>query len=346
MFNFCLVPKILIIFFHYFLVALKAQLRETQRAAFASGTYKNLLVQWEKYLQFCASHGILPMPASVDNLCLYAQFLANNMKAPQTVKNYINGVRVFHLLNDKPLDVFSSADLKLTMRGIFRLKMHQPRQAQPLTLDLLLAMSRFVDKSHPKQLVMWTAILLAFFCLLRKSNYLVDSGKPFDSGRQLCRRDVVLGQGCILVNIKWSKAIQFGNKILQIPILAIPNSVLCPVDNYSAMLTAVPARPEDPAFCVGRQASRSPISYTDFQVFLKRLVALAGWDPSVFSSHSLRRGGASLAFRAKVPGELIQVQGDWASDAYLRYLSIPLDQRIQVAGQVRDLVCEHQGNLG
>ena len=49
-------------------------------------------------------------------------------------------------------------------------------------------------------------------------------------------------------------------------------------------------------------------------------------------------GGASFVFRVKVPGELIQVQGDWASDAYLQYLSIPLDQRIQVAGQVRDLL--------
>ena len=34
------------------------------------------------------------------------------------------------------------------------------------------------------------------------------------------------------------------------------------------------------------------------------------------------------------PGELIMVSGDWASDAYMAYLSIPLDQRIQVAIQL------------
>ena len=54
--------------------------------------------------------------------------------------------------------------------------------------------------------------------------------------------------------------------------------------------------------------------------------------------HSLRRGGATLAFKANVPGELIKIQGDWASECYLRYLSIPLEQRTGVAAQVRDLV--------
>ena len=29
--------------------------------------------------------------------------------------------------------------------------------------------------------------------------------------------------------------------------------------------------------------------------------------------------------------ELIKVQGDWASDVHMVYLSIPLEQRIQVA---------------
>ena len=44
--------------------------------------------------------------------------------------------------------------------------------------------------------------------------------------------------------------------------------------------------------------------------------------------------GASLAFKAKIPIELIKIQGDWASDAYLAYLAIPLEQRIQVASRL------------
>ena len=261
------------------------------------------------------------------------------MKSPQTVQNYISGARVLHLLSDQPLDAFVSPDLKLTLKGVARIKLHQPCQAQPVTLDMLLAMEEFVDKSSPTEVVLWTAILIAFFCLLRKSNYVVDSEKDFDSRKQLCRRDVSVGQDCLLVDIKWSKTIQFGQHSFQIPVLAISESKLCPVALYRRMIQIVKAGPEDPAFCLQGKQGPQPVRYALLQSYLKRLVRLAGWDPSAFSSHSLRRGGgASFAFRAKVPGELIQVQGDWASDAYLQYLSIPLDQRIQVAGQVRDLI--------
>ena len=147
-----------------------------------------------------------------------------------------------------------------------------------------------------------------------------------------------MGQDCLLVDIKWSKTIQFGQHSFQIPVLAIPESKLCPVSLYRRMIRIVKAGPEEPAFCLPGKQGPQPVQYALLQSYLKRLVRLAGWDPSAFSSHSLRRWGASFAFRAKVPGELIQVQGDWASDAYLQYLSIPLDQRIQVAGQVRDLI--------
>ena len=40
------------------------------------------------------------------------------------------------------------------------------------------------------------------------------------------------------------------------------------------------------------------------------------------SPHSFRRGGATFAFEAKVPSELIKAQGDWRSDCYLIYLEM------------------------
>ena len=45
----------------------------------------------------------------------------------------------------------------------------------------------------------------------------------------------------------------------------------------------------------------------------------------------LGEGGASWAFAAEVPTELIQLYGDWKSDAYKRYLKFSLDDKISVA---------------
>ena len=64
----------------------------------------------------------------------------------------------------------------------------------------------------------------------------------------------------------------------------------------------------------------------------RHLVNLAGIpDASGFTGHSFRRGGASWAFQAGVPGELIQVCGDWASDAYKKYLEFSMQNKLDLA---------------
>ena len=65
---------------------------------------------------------------------------------------------------------------------------------------------------------------------------------------------------------------------------------------------------------------------------------LAGYNSVVFPGHSFRRGGATFAFAGEVPGELIQLHGDWASDAYLRYLDVSLHCRWQVGLKIKELI--------
>ena len=45
-------------------------------------------------------------------------------------------------------------------------------------------------------------------------------------------------------------------------------------------------------------------------------------------------GCASWAFAAEVPTELIQLYGDWRSDAYKKYLKFSLEDKISVANNV------------
>jgi hypothetical protein len=42
-------------------------------------------------------------------------------------------------------------------------------------------------------------------------------------------------------------------------------------------------------------------------------------------------GGASWAFAAEVPTKLIQLYGNWRSDAYKKYLKFNLEDKISVA---------------
>ena len=256
---------------------LRRQLKETQRAAFAEGTHKNLLTQWKTFLVFCDRYQYEAMPVSKDMICLYAQYLANKLKSPQTVRNYIDGVRVLQVLVDQPIEAFRSPDLKLTFRGIARLRQHQPKRAQAITPEMLCRMHKFINVSDTVDLVVWAAILVTFFCMLRKSNYVPESQKSFDKSKQLCREDIAVGPDCLLVHIKWSKTIQLAERTLHIPILAIPNSPICPVNAFRQMVDKVPAGPDNPAFCVQAKQGLRPLTYRVFQARLKQLVHKLGW---------------------------------------------------------------------
>ena len=63
-----------------------------------------------------------------------------------------------------------------------------------------------------------------------------------------------------------------------------------------------------------------PLTHAALVAWIKRLIQLAGHDPSRYAGHSLRRGGATFAFSsANLNPILIKALGDWLSDSFLRY---------------------------
>ena len=61
---------------------------------------------------------------------------------------------------------------------------------------------------------------------------------------------------------------------------------------------------------------------------IKHLASLISLEPQEFSGHSLPRGDATFTFQCGIPVELINLQGDWRSDAYMLYLLLPLADRL------------------
>lgn len=318
-------------FVEWELRALRVALVKSKKAAFAEGSYKNLQVQWRSYLLFCFFFKFEHIPTTAEVLCLYAQFLSRSFKSVSSIRNYLSGIRTLHLLLDLPYAGDNNMELKLTLKGLTRLKKHCVRQAAPLSPQILARIHSGLDFSVTYNVVLWALLLLGFFTLSRKSNLVCTTKSNFDGSKQLCRSDVCVGAEGLLVLFKWSKTNQFGSRMHVVPVLPVPGSILCPVAAYKSMTELVPAKSSDPAFCLPQQRKLVPVTYFQLQNFIKSSVLRVGLNPSQFSSHSLRRAGASWAFKAKVSGELIQAHGDWASEAYLRYLELSFSQRMSVA---------------
>ena len=122
---------------------LRGQLKRSKRAAFAEGTMKNLRWQWKLFLMFCMYFVFEPLPASIECVCLFAQFLSRSFKAPTSIRNYVSGVKTMHLLLDVPYPAKDSVELKLALRGISRNLPHVPKQAAPLSPNILRQMYQF-----------------------------------------------------------------------------------------------------------------------------------------------------------------------------------------------------------
>jgi site-specific recombinase XerD len=83
---------------------------------------------------------------------------------------------------------------------------------------------------------------------------------------------------------------------------------------YLRHVSNVPAAPSDPAFCYpGPGGSLRGLTFDRLASGIKHLVSAIGMDPSSYSTHSLRKGGATSAIRAGVDPLLVQAAGDWAS---------------------------------
>ncbi|CAC5393054.1 unnamed protein product [Mytilus coruscus] len=261
-----------------------------------------------------------------------------SFKSVESIKNYINGVKVMHLMLDCTFPHLDSFVYKLLIKGLSRTKLHMPRRALPISPDILLEMVKHLNLESSSDCVYWCLFLFAVFLMSRKSNLVPDSSSQFDKNKQLTRGKVFVVNDIAIVVFEWTKTIQHGERRLKIPLVKIPGSVLCPVSAYNRMCIKIPASNDSPAFVMSKKSKLVPVTYAQFQNKLKSVIQKTGRDPNSYSSHSFRRGGATFAFSSHVPSDLIQLHGDWASDAYKIYLEFSMKDKISVVRNMANFV--------
>ena len=309
---------------------------QSNKAAYADGTRRNLRVQWESYLLFCFYFELVTLPASTRNLQLFVQFLSRTFKSVDSIKNYLNGVRSMHLLLGFLVDQINKFILNLSLKGMAKLNPYCKKQAEPITPEILLKIAEFMDFSDKNNIVYWCLFLFAFFLLARKSNLVPTLQKDLVEKKFLIRKDIVDSGSQLIVSFRWTKTIQKGERILQIPLVEIKDSILCPVNAYRNMLKVTPvSSSESPLFLL---SDGKIITYSMYQAKLRYFIKNIGLDESKFSSHSFRRGFSTLLFKAKIPADKIQLMGDWRSDAYKKYLYFSLEDKVKVAKIMRNYI--------
>ena len=251
---------------------------------------------------------------------------------PSSVRNYLSGVRVMHILLGLPFPHTEDFLLKLELRGIARLDPHVPLRATPVTPSVLLLFRRSMNDDSLHHAV-WACSLFLFFTMARLGSILPKAGStPLNT--ILTRNRVNFSKEGLVVTLLHTKTIQFGRRRLHIPLIK-NDSTLCPVHAYEHALLHTGASQDGPAFVFLEKGRVRWLTSAIFVDTFRKVLKTGGLDHSQdFTGHSFRRGGATWAFQVGIPGELIQICGDWVSDAYKQYLEFSIDDKLQLAAHM------------
>ena len=292
---------------------------EYRSLAFASSTKAAYKTHLKTYSTFCEDMGIPLVPITDSSLAQFAAYLAKKLSYP-SIGKYLNIVRITHkeFGLDNPLqDNFS---LDMVLKGIKRSKCHTVTRKLSITPQILLRIRTKLILSNPLDLLFWSTCLVAFFGLFRKSNLIPKSQSSFDPKKHLTVDDVQKCSQGLLLKIKWSKTIQYGERTYQAPLPYLKDHPLCPVTVLDALLSQNKETCGTPLFSI--QSPPTILTHSSFVKTLRSHLECLGYPSSHFSGHSFRRGGATWAFQSGLPGEIIQSLGDWKSHAYLAYLEL------------------------
>ena len=164
------------------------------------------------------------------------------------------------------------------------------------------------------------------------------STSDLKNGKRLLLKDIQINSEHLIVSFRWSKTIQFGERVLQTPLVRLPESVQCPVKAFQNMYNLVEFKEDDPLFTL---PNKKCIFYKDFQSKLRLFIKAIGLNPEDYSSHGFRRGGSNFAFKSGVPADLIQLHADLRSDAYKKYLQCSLKDKMSVAERMNEKILRH-----
>ena len=243
-----------------------------------------------------------------------------------TVRGYLCGVRHLHVAAGWPNPMAGMERLRLQLRGAKRSERRSRSYMRPLSPAELRRAKRAcftrLESDH-NQRTLFAAIVVAFFALLRCSEYAARSAKTFNREQQLCQEDVVFGMvkgvEVVHITIKQSKTDVFREGC--VITLYATGGALCPVAALKAMLRGQPPGRggKQPLFMLtGR-----PMTRQDVSTITKRMaVATRGSDKGT-NTHSLRRGGACALYAQGVPLKDIMLIGRWRSWAVSLYVSQP-----------------------
>jgi integrase len=286
--------------------------------AYRPATRRNHDTAFMAFLMYAIFYELSIKNIEIFSLLAFIEFLVDSKLTVATIKNYISALKAkLNALGIKTA-AFHSPRVALVLLS---LEKHQKVMFKPKPIITPVQFQSLFIKAEvlPLKLFFRMAIILAYMAFMRISNISPKSGGAYDVLRDIRRGDVRITASGIVIHIRWSKTLQKYRQTASIPLYAIPNSILCPKNNFINLQNQFPVKATDPLLSYNAGGVLRVVTQSQLRAAFSRLVQLLNLNSNL-SFHSLRRSGASLAFASGVQFSSIQAHGTWTSDALWSYI--------------------------
>lgn len=317
---------------------------------------------WNHFLRFCDSVNINPNLTIINEslptnpsfsystnvlLCFQQSLAVFQQLKPETISNYMSGVKYFFNSLLIPTDGFDNdifrrvrQNLQIEYRCVYGLKHDKKRL--PLTLDMILESRKFISIHNTRDHLAFNAMLIGFFLLLRSSELVPTNSDhylksqhvkfifskdndiqeiPSHEIRRLRDHGTLLGVSILICS---QKNDQEGNG-MKYHFKTEETTSSYNIDLSTELLKcAMKHQPLHDHPFLSDSTENQQLSYDHYLQICKRVAKFCDFDPNLFGTHSIRIGGASTLAAAEVPNHYIQKMGGWKSTTFLDYIRTSL----------------------
>ncbi|KAF4133566.1 hypothetical protein GN958_ATG16903 [Phytophthora infestans] len=331
---------------------LLSEMVRLQQRSIAESSQRQYKGTWQQWRTFCAHLGVsrwLPQRDPETQSLLLVVFAIHcwsggnqhGRASASTIQSKLCHIRWYHR-------AFAGFDPQLRPNhalAIAGMRRTGPatRRRGTVTRQMLEWIIRHLDFKHPQHRVLAGAAILGFFFLLRSAEYLAVKGRRRIYTLQV--RDVILQDElglqtsslhtavAVEITLRGQKNDQQGHGTKRV-LSRSGHRALCPV-LAGRLLTEnarnLQLRPEDP-ICSIKASTMLPAE--TMSKVLQAAAKATGEDATLFSCHSLRRGGATALLSAGVDSTAVMLHGRWKTDSYQRYTSYTNESGRHLAAQM------------
>eukprot|EP00913_Durusdinium_trenchii_P026135 g24517.t1 len=273
--------------------------------------------------------------ADEDELLRFMTYLAHVMQRTEgTVKQRLFAIKMGHLVAGHDDPTLNRVRIWAALNG-FKRWQPETKRKYPVLPGMLVWIRRHLSScdtlSKGDQVILWAAIMVGFFFLLRASEFLVTVGRSWGSTRTLKGSDIEARKDNmqvtnfhqaeeVVIYLKGSKTDQYNQGTVRNQFKS--GNELCVVSALADYQNIKPERfagaeENQPLF---RFEDGKPLQRGDIQNLIQLAAVADGQSTTRYGSHSLRIGGATAMYQTTKDLDVVKRFGRWNSDAFHGYL--------------------------